>query len=216
VKFQINIYKPGKRAKAIKGLKAVPKEPSVTRLPLFLFFGAILFIVLAYAYLYSAQVATMKRKMRGDQKKIMILRQFLNDLKEGQSQKSGVEALVLRLQRQRVLWKDKLVELGRLVPDDIRLTDLRMDIQERTPDPRRPRQKVKETVLTIKGESLTSPGQDSLDDIARLIVNLNESSAFNHDFEPIALVYTQQVKTREREFMEFELSGRLQQKPKKG
>jgi len=176
----------------------------------------IILIVLGYAYLYLGHYTTLQRKMRGDQKQIMAIRQFLNEVKEGRSQKSDVNAILVELKGQRVLWKNKLVELSRLIPDDIHLTHLRMETEEKTPDPRKPRIKVEETSLIIKGETLTTPGKDSLDHIARLIVNLNESQAFNGDFEPMALVYTQRTKTRDREFMEFELSGRLQEKTKEG
>ena len=68
---------------------------------------------------------------------------------------------------------------------------------------------MKETILTMKGEILITPEQESLDHIARLITNLNESPAFSTDFDPMALVYTQRVKTGKQEYMEFELSGRL-------
>ena len=216
MRFQINIYKPGKGGKAIKGMKAIPKEPTPTRLPLFIFLGLILLIVLGFAYVYSTQIGTLTRRMRGDQKQIRILRQFLTEVKDGESEQSGVKLLLVEWQGQRVVWKDKLVELSRLVPDDIRLTHLGLETVERTPDRTKPRQKVKEKVLIIRGEMQPAPGQESLDHIARLIMNLNESAAFNTDFEPLALVYTQRVQTREREFMEFELSGRLQSKPRKG
>jgi len=214
MKFKINIYKRGKRTKEIREAKAVPKEPSPSRLPMFVFFGMIMLIILGYAYLYSGQVATLKRRMRADQKQIVLLRQFLNQVEE--SQKSGVYPLLVQLAGRRVLWQDKLVELSRLVPDDIRLTRLSVDVVERTPDRRQPRQKVKETVLTIRGETRTAPRQDSLDHIARLIMNLNDSPTFSRNFTPLALVYTQRVKTRDREFMEFELNGRLHEKPRKG
>lgn len=204
MRFQINIYKPGKRPKV-----KIPREPSPTRLPLFIFLGMIMLVALGFAYLYSVQIAPLKRKMQADQKQIMILRGFLKEIEEGQNQKSGVEALLLQVQGQRVLWKDKLVELSRLVPEDIRLTHLSVDVVEKTPDRKKPREKVKETLMTVKGEILTTPEQESLDHIARLITNLNESPAFSGDFEPMALVYTQRVKTGKREFMEFELSGRL-------
>jgi len=211
MKFQINIYKPGKRPKV-----KIPREPSPTRLPIFVFVGAIMLVLLGFAYLYSGQIGTLKRKMRGDQKQTMILREFLEELKEGRSQKSGVKALLVHLQAGRVLWGEKLVELSRLVPDEVRLTYLGMEVVEKRPDPRRPRKKVKETVLTLKGEILAKRGEESLDHIAHLIMNLNESPVFNGDFEPMALVYTQRVKTRDREIMEFELSGRLQRKSKEG
>ncbi|NIO05227.1 MAG: hypothetical protein GTN74_11640 [Proteobacteria bacterium] len=214
MKFKINIYRPGRRGKEIKEAKAVPKEPSASRVPIFVFVGIIILIVLGYGYLYSGQIATLKRKMRSDQKQILMLRQFLTQVDT--NQKSGVNALLVRLAGQRVLWKEKLVDLSRLVPDDIRLTRLSMQEVEKTPDPKQPRKKVKETVLTIVGETLTAPGKDSLDHIARLITNLNESSTFSGDFEPLALVYTQRVKTRDREFMEFELSGRLLRKGAEG
>ena len=204
MRFQINIYKPGKRPKV-----KIPREPTPTRLRLFIFVGMIMLVILGFAYLYSVQIAPVKRKMQSDQKQIMILRGFLKEIKEGQNQKSGVEALLLQVQGQRVLWKDKLVELSRLVPEDIRLTHLSVDVVEKTPDRKKPREKVKETLMTVKGEILTTPEQESLDHIARLITNLNESPAFSGDFEPMALVYTQRVKTGKREFMEFELSGRL-------
>ena len=205
MKFQINIYKPGKRPKV-----RIPREPSSpTRLSMFVFLGMIVLVILGFAYLYSAKIGTMKQRMQADRKQIMMLRQFLNENKSGQSQRSGVKAVLVEMQGKRVLWKDKLVELSRLVPEDIRLTQLSMEVVEKTPDKKRPRQKVKETVLTLKGEILAAPGQESLDPIAHLIMSLNESSAFSRNFEPMALVYTQRVKTKKREFMEFELSGRL-------
>lgn len=204
MRFQINIYKPGKRPKV-----KIPREPTPTRLRLHIFLGMIMLVVLGFAYLYSAQIAPLKRRIRADQKQIMIVRGFLKEVKEGQNQKSGVEALLLQVQGQRVLWKDKLVELSQLVSEDIRLTHLSVDVVETTPDRKKPREKVKETILTMKGEILTTPEQESLDHIARLITNLNESPAFSTDFDPMALVYTQRVKTGKREYMEFELSGRL-------
>jgi len=216
MKFQINIYKPGKGTKAIKGMKSIPREPRLSRLPLFLFLGTIVFVAMAFVYLYSSQIRTMERRIRGDRKQIVMLRQFLNQVKEGQNQESDVGTLLVELQGQRVLWKDKLMELSRLVPDDIHLTQLAMETVEKTPDRRKPRLKVKETVLTIKGEVLPRPGQESLDHIARLITNLNESPAFERDFEPLALVYTQRVTTRERDYMEFKLTGRLHDSRKQG
>ncbi len=204
MRFQINIYKPGKRPKV-----KIPREPKPTRLRLHIFLGMIMLVVLGFAYLYSAQIAPLKRRIQADQKQIMILRGFLKEVEEGQNQKSGVEALLLQVQEQRVLWKDKLVELSQLVPEDIRLTHLSVDMVETTPDRKKPREKVKETILTMKGEILTTPEQESLDHIARLITNLNESPAFSTDFDPMALVYTQRVKTGKQEYMEFELSGRL-------
>lgn len=211
MKFQINIYKPGKRPRV-----KIPSEPSPTRWPLFVFMGMIVLVVLGFVYLYSAQIVTLKRKMRGDQKQIMILRECLKEIKAGECEKSGVKAVVVQVKRQRVLWTDKLLALSRLVPDDIRLTDLSMGTVEKRPDRKNPRKKLKETVLTIKGEILTTPEQESLDHIARLLINLNESRAFDGDFEPMALVYTQRVKAKKREFMEFELSGRLQPRSEEG
>ena len=108
------------------------------------------------------------------------------------------------------------MELSRLVPDDIHLTQLAMETVEKAPDRTKPRVKVKETVLTIKGEVLPRPGQESLDRIARLITNLNGSPAFERDFEPLALVYTQRVTTRDRDYMEFKLAERLYDSRKKG
>jgi Tfp pilus assembly protein PilN len=210
MKFQINIYKPGKVGKSIKGIKAIPKESSPSRVRTFIFVGLILLVVLGFAYLYSVQIATLKRRMRGDQKQVTMLRQLMTEVKAGESQKSGVKNLLLELQGRRVLWKGKLVELSRLVPDEIRLTHLSLETVEKTPDRKKPRQKVKETILTVRGEIQPTPGQESLDHVARLIMNLNASPVFKQDFEPLALVYTQRVKTRERESTEFELSGRLQ------
>jgi len=216
MKFQINIYKPGKRTKAIKGMKGIPRERRLARLPFFLFLGAIVLVVMAFVYLYSTQIRTMDRRIRGDRKQILMLRQFLNQAKEGQNQKSDLGTVFVELQQKRVLWKDKLVELSRLVPDDIHLTQLTMETVEKTPDRKKPRLKVKETVLTIKGEVLPKGGQGSLDHVAHLIKNLNESPTFKSDFEPLALVYTQRVITREREYVEFKLTGRLHDLWQKG
>lgn len=216
MKFQINIYKPGKRTKAIKGMKGIPRERRPTRLSFFVFIGLIVLMVMASVYLYSTQIRTMKRRIRGDRKQIVMLRQFLDQVKEGKNEKSDAGTLLLQLGEQRVLWKDKLVELSRLVPDDIHLTQLTMETVEKIPDRKKPRLKVKETVLTIKGEILPKGGQESLDHVARLIKDLNESPSFKRDFEPLALVYTQRVITREREYVEFKLSGRLHDLWQKG
>jgi Tfp pilus assembly protein PilN len=211
VKFQINIYKPGRRAKV-----RIPRDPTPTRLPLFIFLGAIVLILLGFAYLYSARIGTLKQTMRADKKQIMMLRQFLQESRTDQGEKGGVKDLLLQVRQQRVLWKDKLIELSRLVPDSIQLTRMNVETVEETPDPKHPRHKEKHTVLTMKGEILTTPDQESLDRIARLIMKLNESAVFNNDFGPLALVYTQRVKTRDHEIMEFELSGRLRSKSKEG
>ena len=216
MKFQINVYKPGKKGKAIKGMKAIPREPSPSRLPMLIFFGMILLIVLGFAYLYAGQIGTLKRQIRQDQKRIMTLRQLMEEGREGQSQKSVMDDVLIQLGKDRVIWKDKLVQLSRLVPDDIRLTRLGVEKIEKVPDPTKPRQKVMESFLTIRGEAIPMPGQESLDHIARLMINLSESPAFKMDFEPFSLVYTQRIKTKEREFMEFKLSGRIQSPPQKG
>jgi Tfp pilus assembly protein PilN len=216
MKFQINIYKPGKRTKAIKGMKGIPRERRPTRLPFFLFLGAIVLVVMAFVYLYSTQIRTMDRRIRADRKQILMVREFMNQAKEGQNQKSDVGSVLVELQEQRVLWKDKLVELSRLVPDEIRLTQLTMETVEKRPDRKNPRLKVEETVLTIKGEIVPKERQESLDHVAHLIKDLNESPTFKRDFEPFTLVYTQQVITREREYVEFKLTGRLHDVRQKG
>jgi hypothetical protein len=215
MKFQINVYRPGRKGKAIKGMKTISRESSPSRLPGLIFLGMILLIVLGFAALYSRQIGTLKGQIRQDQKRIMTLRQFLEEGTTGQNRRSGMEEALIQLEKERVTWQDKLVELSRLVPDDIRLSRLGIEKVETIPDPTKPRQKVIETFLTIKGEVVPAPGQESLDHIARLIMNLNESPVFKIDFEPLVLVYTQRVKTREREFMEFKLSGRMQLPSKK-
>jgi Tfp pilus assembly protein PilN len=218
MKFQVNIYKPDKKSK--KKIKApkLPGEPSRSHVSLLVFVGALLLILLGSVYLYMGKIATLKRRTMEDQKQIGILQQYINQAGEDQNKNSGLEVALARFQDQRVLWKDKLVELSRLTPDAIRLTWLSLDIVEKVPDRKKPQEKVKETVLTIKGETLANPGKESLGEIARFIVQLNASPVFNGDFESIALVDTHLVKagTGGRELMEFELSGSLQRERKKG
>jgi hypothetical protein len=171
---------------------------------------------MAFAYLYWGKIGTLKRRMRADHEQIMVLKQFLDEMEQGHGKKRGVEALLLELQDERVLWNGKLLELSQMIPNEIHLTYLGLEVVERTPDPLKPRQKVEETVLTMKGEIPAKSGEESLDHIARLIMKLNDSPAFSDDFEPMALVYTELVKSRAREFMEFELSGRLRAASAKG
>jgi len=211
VKFQINVYKPGRRPSI-----RIPHEPSPTRWIMLILLGAIGLIFLGFAYFYSGQILTLKRKIRADQKQIAILRQCMKEIETEENEQSELEALLAQVRTKRVLWTDKLVDLSRLVPEEIRLTGLSLETIEKRPDRKNPRKKVKETVLTINGQVLTKPGQESLDHIARLIMSLNEASTFSRDFEPLGLVYTQRVKTREREFMEFEVSARLHPASEKG
>ncbi|MBW2120687.1 MAG: hypothetical protein JRH07_02430 [Deltaproteobacteria bacterium] len=211
MKFQINVYKPGRRPSI-----RIPHEPSPTRWIMLILLGAIGLIFLGFAYFYSGQILTLKRKIRADQKQIAILRQCMKEIETEENEQSELEALLAQVRTKRVLWTDKLVDLSRLVPEEIRLTGLSLETIEKRPDRKNPRKKVKETVLTINGQVLTKPGQESLDHIARLIMSLNEASTFSRDFEPLGLVYTQRVKTREREFMEFEVSARLHPASEKG
>jgi Tfp pilus assembly protein PilN len=120
--------------------------------------------------------------------------------------------LIPKLQVRRVEWFPKLMDLSKIVPDDLWLTDLSVKTTEKRK--KESREVEKETYLIIKGATVPVLGQERADSIAQLISSLNRLDSFQRDFDTANLVnYTHLSRGKRRELMEFEISAKLKGVP---
>lgn len=207
MRFQINIYRPGKKPKKVPKPKGEERRISVAILVPLMF---LLLLGITFAYIKGSSSLDRKMRMNRHEKNYLTgqLKQAEEELKKAMEEWS----LISKLQVRRVEWHQKLMDLSKIVPGDLWLTDLSIKTTEKRK--KGSREVEEETHLTIKGVTVPVLGQEPLDSIARLISSLNSLDSFRRDFEPATLVYTHLSRGKERELMEFEISSKLKGKPK--
>lgn len=167
----------------------------------------LLLLVISFAHM-EVFSPSLDRTIRMNRARKIYLDGQLSQAERDLEKFSNETELLSKLHVKRVLWSRKLVDLTRVVPDDLWLTDLSIKTIDKK-KMKASKQVEKETYLTIKGITLPIPGREPLDSIAQLILALNASKPFNQDFEPVKLVYTHLSREKDRDIMEFELSSRL-------
>ncbi|MFB0506668.1 MAG: hypothetical protein ACETWT_08045 [Thermodesulfobacteriota bacterium] len=203
VRFQINIYRPGRKPKKVPKPKGEERRISVAILiPLIVLL--LLGISFAYIEVFSP---SLDRKIQMNRARKIYLDGQLSQAERDLEKSSNEAELLSKLHVKRVLWSRKLADLSGVMPEDLWLTDLSIKTIEKRQ--KASKQVEKETYLTIKGVTLPIPGQEPLDSIAQLILALNGLKSFNQDFESVKLVYTHLSREKDRDIMEFELSSKL-------
>jgi Tfp pilus assembly protein PilN len=210
VRFQINIYRPGRKP------KRVPKPTGEERrISIAFLFSLMVLLLLGIGIAYDRGSSSLEKRMRKNHHQKTYLMDQLSRAGRDLEKYSNEEGLLSKLHVKRVLWSRKLVDLSSVVPDGLWLTDL--SIKTIGKKKKASKQVEKETYLTIKGVTLPMPGREPLDSIAQLILELNASKSFSQDFEAVKLVYTHLSREKDRDIMEFELSSKLRNSsPMKG
>jgi DNA-binding protein H-NS len=206
VKFQINIYRPGRKPKKVPKPTGEERQISVAILIPLMF---LLLLGIIFAYMRASTSLDRKMQMNRRQKTYLLgqLSQAERDLTKAAEERR----LISTLQVKRVEWFQKLVDLSDIMPDDLWLTDLSM---KTTKKQKRGSKEVEEEIyLTIKGVTVSVLGRQPLDSIAKLISSLNSLESFQRDFDPATLVTYQLSRERDRELMEFETSSKLKERP---
>lgn len=206
MRFQINIFRPGKKPKKVPRPKEEERRISVAILIPLLF---LLLLGISFAYMKAS--AALDRRMQWNRRQKVYLGGQLKQVEEDQKKAEEELRLIAKLQIKRVEWFGKLMDLSKITPDDLWLTDLSIKTIEKRK--RGSREVEEETYLTVKGVTVPVPGREPLHSIARLISGLNSLDSFGRDFEPATLVYTNRSREKEREFMEFEISSKLKGGP---
>jgi hypothetical protein len=206
VRFQINIFRPGKKPKKVPRPKEEEKRISVAVLIPLLF---LLLLGISFAYMKAS--ASLDRRMQWNRRQKVYLGGQLKRVEEDQKKAAEELGLISKLQIKRVEWSGKLMDLSKITPDDLWLTDLSIKTIEKRK--RGSREVEEETYLTVKGVTVPIPGREPLHSIALLISKLNNLDSFGRDFEPATLVYTNRSREKDRELMEFEISSKLKGGP---
>ena len=207
MRFQINIYRPGKKPKKVPKPKGEERRISVAILIPLMF---LLLLGIAFAYVKTS--ASLDRMMQMNRRQKVYLSGQLKEVDSDLRKAAEERRLISKLQVKRVEWYQKLMDLSKTMPDDLWLTDLSIKTTEKRK--KGSREVEEETHLIIKGVTVPMEGQGRLDSIARLISSLNNLDSFQRDFEPATLVYTHLSRGKERDLMEFEISSKLKGKPK--
>jgi len=206
VKFQINIYRPGKKPKKVPKPKGEERRISVVIIIPLLF---LLLLGISFAYMKAS--SSLDRKMQMNRRQKAYLSGQRKQVEEDLKKAAEELRLISKLQIKRVEWSQKLMDLSKIIPDDLWLTDLSIKTTEKRK--KGSREVEEETYLTVKGVTVPIPGREPLHSIARLISKLNSLDSFRRDFEPATLVYTHLSREKERELMEFEISSKLKGGP---
>lgn len=207
MRFQINIYRPGKKPKKVPKPKGEERRISVAILIPLMF---LLLLGIAFAYVKTS--ASLDRRMQMNRRQKDYLSGQLKEVESDLRKAAEERGLISKLQVKRVEWNQKLMDLSKTMPDDLWLTDLSIKTTEKRK--KGSREVEEETHLIIKGVTVPMEGQGRLDSIARLISSLNNLDSFQRDFEAATLVYTHLSRGKERDLMEFEISSKLKGKPK--
>lgn len=206
MRFQINIYRPGRKPKKVPKPTGEERQISIAILIPLMFL-----LLLGIIFVYMRASTSLDRKMQMNRRQKTYLSDQLNQAEKDLAKAVEERRLVSRLQVKRVEWFQKLVDLSEIMPDDLWLTDLSM---KTTKKQKRGSKEVEEEIyLAIKGVTVSVLGRQPLDSIAKLISSLNSLESFQRDFDPATLVTYQLSRERGRELMEFETSSKLKERP---
>jgi Tfp pilus assembly protein PilN len=203
VRFQINIYRPGRKPKKVPKPTGEERQISVAILIPLMFL-----LLLGIIFVYMRASTSLDRKMQMNRRQKTYLYGQLKEVESDLEKATEERRLISKLQVKRVEWSQKLADLGKIMPDDLWLTDLSIKTTEKRK--RGSKEVEEETYLIIKGATVPVRA----DSIPQLISSLNKVESFQRDFDPFKLVYTNRSRGKERELMEFEISSKLKGKPK--
>ena len=206
MKFQINIYRPGK-----KRPPRVPRpraEGEERRISVAILIPLMFLLLLGISYAYMKASSSLDQKMRMNRHEKTYLTGQLKQAEEELKKAMEERGLISKLQVKRVEWSQKLADLGKIMPDDLWLTDLSIKTTEKRK--KGSKEIEEESSLVIKGATVPVRA----DSIRQLISSLNSLDSFQRDFEPASLVKQSHLsRGKERELMEFEISAKLKGVP---
>ena len=206
MRFQINIYRPGRKPKKVPKPTGEERRISVAILIPLIF---LLLLGISFAYMRASTSLDRNIQMNRRQKTYWLGQrsQAERDLAKVVEERE----LISTLQVKRVEWFPKLVDLSTIVPEDLWLTDLSI---KTTKKQKTGSKEVEEEIhLIIKGVTVSVLGRQPLDSIGKLITSLNSLESFQRDFDPATLVTYQLSRKKGRELMEFEISSKLKERP---
>jgi Tfp pilus assembly protein PilN len=202
VRFQINIYRPG------RGTKKVPKQKEEERrISIAILIPVMVFLLLGIIFFYMKLSSTLDRKIKMNRTQRIYLSGQLSQVERDLEKATEEQGLISQLQVKKVEWSQKLLDLSKIMPDNLWLTDLSIKTTEKRK--KGSREVEEETYLTIKGVTVPMPGREPLDSIAHLISSLNSLDSYQRDFNAATLVYTHLSREKDRELMEFEISSKF-------
>ncbi len=206
MRFQINIYRPGRKPKRVPKPTGEERRISIAILIPLMF---LLLLGISFAYMRASTSLDRKMQMNRRQKTYLLGQrsQAERDLTKAVEERG----LISTLQVKRVEWFQKLVDLSTIVPEDLWLTDLSI---KTTKKHKTGSKEVEEEIhLIIKGVTVSVLGRQPLNSIGKLITSLNSLESFQRDFDPATLVTYQLSRKKDRELMEFEISSKLKKRP---
>lgn len=202
MRFQINIYRPGRGPKKVPKPKGEEKRISIVILiPLMI----LLLLVISFAYIKAS--SSLDRRIQTNRHQKKFLSDQLSQLEKDLEKVTEEWALISKLQVKKVEWFPKLLDLSKTMPDDLWLTNLSIKTTEKRK--KGSREVEKETNLIIKGATVPMPGREPLESIAHLISSLNSLDSYQRDFNTATLGYTNLSRKKDRELMEFEISSKF-------
>jgi Tfp pilus assembly protein PilN len=206
LKFQINIYRPGRKPKKVPKPTGEERQISVAILIPLMFL-----LLLGIIFVYMRASTALDRKMQMNRRQKTYLLGQLDKEERKLAKVVEERGLISTLQVKRVEWFQKLMDLSEILPDDLWLTDLSMKTTKKR---KKGSKEVEEEIyLVIKGVTVSVLGRQPLDSIATLISSLNSLESFQRDFDTATLVTYQLSREKGRELMEFEISSKLKERP---
>ena len=206
MKFQINIYRPGRKPKKVPKPTGEERQISIAILIPLMFL-----LLLGIIFVYMRASTALDRKMQMNRREKTYLLGQLSTEERKLAKIVEERGLISTLQVKRVEWFQKLMDLSEIVPDDLWLTDLSMKTTKK--QKKGSREVEEEIYLVIKGVTVSVLGEQPLDSIAKLISSLNNLESFRRDFDTPTLVTYQLSREKGRELMEFETSSKLKERP---
>ena len=206
MKFQINIYRPGRKPKKVPKPTGEERQISIAILIPLMFL-----LLLGIIFVYMRASTALDRKMQMNRRQKTYLLGQLSKAEKDLAKVVEERGLISTLQVKRVEWVQKLMDLSEIMPDDLWLTDLSMKTTKK--QKKGSREVEEEIYLAIKGVTVSVLGRQPGDSIAKLISSLNSLPSFQRDFDPATLVAYQLSREKGRELMEFEISSKLKERP---
>lgn len=206
VRFQINIYRPGRKPKKLPRPKGEERRISIA-----IVIPLLVLLLLGISFVYLKASSSLDRRFQMNRSEKAYLTGQLNKAEKDLEKATEERSLISTLQVKRVEWFPKLVDLSTIVPEDLWLTDLSI---KTTKKQKTGSKEIEEEIhLIIKGVTVSVLGRQPLDSIGKLITSLNSLESFQRDFDPATLVTYQLSRKKDRELMEFEISSKLKERP---
>jgi hypothetical protein len=182
--YKINLNKASNRLDQFENTK---KRRKIISLSLFLL------LVLAGSGFVVYKANQIQKVINSQKAELQSIQDKINQLEASSDNLSPEDIFTLaNVERNRLIWSEKLAALGNIMPKDIAITELSYDYSLKA--------------FVIRGVSKVKPDLKDLDLVVSIIDLMKAQPEFGAEFSEIKFQSSQRIKHNEQEIVRFEIA----------